>query len=405
MADAGSHRAEALRLQGALAVLRYVHRWPGTTRAELARALGLSSGSAAEITARLRAARLVDATAAMPSGSRGRPTTHLVAHPDGPLVCVVEITHERWRVATAEIGCALTWRSGGRHRDRAADVVLDGLRGELERVVARYPDRVRGIAVVVPGTVSGQRVVQASNLGWVDVDLRRLLPAVPLPLAVGNDATAAGVAEARRGAAVGASVVLHLAVEVGVGGTLVVGGQPVVGARGAGGEFGHMPFGDRSLRCPCGAHGCWDLAVDGRAMARTAGLAEPADPRTYAERVLAAARVGEAAARRSVEAAARALGAGAAALVNALDPEVVTLGGLADDLLAACPEEVDATFLAGLMHFRRASPPALVPAALGDDAGLVGAAEAAFDTLLTEPSLSAWLGNNLLEVRAVKRPV
>lgn len=92
---------------------------------------------------------------------------------------------------------------------------------------------------------------------------------------IGNDATLAGVAEARRGAASSAGTVLYLTIEVGVGGVLVDHGRPMVGATGAGGEFGHVPFGDPSLDYPCGARGCWDLEVDGRAMARHRHAAPP----------------------------------------------------------------------------------------------------------------------------------
>lgn len=70
-------------------------------------------------------------------------------------------------------------------------------------------------------------------------------------LLVGNDASLSGLAEARRGAGAGAWVVLHLTVEVGVGGVLVVDGVPVAGRTGTGGEFGHIPLGDPALRCPC----------------------------------------------------------------------------------------------------------------------------------------------------------
>ena len=79
------------------------------------------------------------------------------------------------------------------------------------------------------------------------------------------------MAEARTGAAAGARTALHLIVEVGIGGALIVDGRAVGGAGGAAGEYGHLPFGDRALRCRCGARGCWDLEVDGRALARHLG--------------------------------------------------------------------------------------------------------------------------------------
>src|SRR5258706_1492507 len=86
-------RAEALRVQGALALLRHAHAHPGVTRAEAAASLGLSSGSATEIMGRLRAARLLgERPVTAPSGGRGPPSTQLVAHPHRARVARVRAT-------------------------------------------------------------------------------------------------------------------------------------------------------------------------------------------------------------------------------------------------------------------------------------------------------------------------
>jgi predicted NBD/HSP70 family sugar kinase len=385
-----AHQAGALRVQGLLAVLRQVHARPGTTRAELSRALTLRSSSAAELTARLKALRLVAETEVAPTGSRGRPSPALVAHADGPLVCAVDISHERWRVATVQLGGTMVDHSAGRHQRRAAEDVLGVVRDQIASLHRRHGDRLRAVSVAVPATVRGDRIVQASNLRWYEVSLEALRPTPSTPLLVGNDASLAGVGESRRGAAVGTLVVLHLTIEVGVGGVLVVDGHAMTGAGGAGGEFGHMPFGDPSRRCLCGAHGCWDLEVDGRAMSRVLGRPAPRDPRSAANRVLAEAADGDPAAGHAVEVAASAFGRGVAALVNALDPNLVTLSGLALGLAAAAPRPLQRSYRGGLMRFRRAQPPALLPSALGADGTLIGAAEVAFDTVLTDGGLTAW---------------
>jgi predicted NBD/HSP70 family sugar kinase len=385
-----AHQAGTLRVQGLLAVLRQVHAHPGTTRAELSRALGLRSGSAAELTARLKALRLVAETGVAPTGSRGRPSPALVAHAGGPLACAVEISHERWRVAAVQLGGGVVDHAAGRHRRRAAGDVLAVVGGQVAAMRRRHGERLRAVCVAVPGTVRGEVVVQASNLGWREVPLEPLRPAPSTPLLVGNDASLAGVGESRRGAAVGTPVLLHLTIEVGVGGVLVVDGRAMTGAGGAGGEFGHMPFGDPSRRCRCGARGCWDLEVDGRAMSRVLGRPAPRDPRSAANRILAEAAGGDPAARHAVEAAASAFGRGVAALVNALDPDLVTLSGLALGLAAAAPGALRRSYRGGLMRFRRAQPPPLLPSALGADATLVGAAEVAFDAVLSDGGLAAW---------------
>jgi len=209
--------------------------------------------------------------------------------------------------------------------------------------------------------------------------------AAGLPLLLGNDATLAGVAEARTGAAVGAATALHLMVGVGIGGTVTVDGHPLTGSHGAAGEYGHQPYGDRNVLCPCGARGCWDLEVDGRALARHLGLAQPADP---AE--LALSMLDDAAARPAVERVSGALGAGTGALVNAHDPAVVTLGGLAAPIRKAAPEAFERAYLDGLMAVHRGQPPAVVDAVHGSDGPLRGAAILGLDHITSEAALAAW---------------
>ncbi|GAA0552084.1 ROK family transcriptional regulator [Actinomadura livida] len=381
-----AHSARALRSQGALAVLRHVHAHPSATRAEVARALGLSSGSAAEITARLKAARLVRETPPPRASGRGRPSPVLGAHPEGPLVCVVAISHEEWRVACVELGGRVITEDSGRHAGSPG--LVGTLAARVAALHAHYGGRVRAVSAGVAGTVSGTTIIQASGLGWRDVALGPLRPP-GVPLLVGNDASLVGLADARRGAGTAARVVLHLTVEVGVGGILVVEGRPVDGATGAGGEFGHMPFGDPALECPCGARGCWDLAVDGRAMARALDRPPPADPRTAAGEIIASA-ASDPAALNAVAGAAHALGRGMGALVNALDPDAVTLSGLALDLDERTPAALRDGYTSALMRYRRAAPPPVLRSPLGPQGPLIGAADAAFDVLLTEEGLETW---------------
>jgi len=359
------------------------------SRSEVARFLGMSTSSTTEITARLRARGLLEEQAPASPRGRGRPSGLLVAHPDGPIVCAVEIAHGTWRVAAVELGGRIVHEREGR-RPHQPDAALAEIRRALVDLHRALGARIRAVAVSVSGTVSGRRVAQAATLRWQDVDLGPLVPSTlrGLPFAAGNDATLAGLAEARRGAATEAGVVLYLAVEVGIGGVLVVDGHPLVGARGEGGEFGHMPFGTPGLQCPCGARGCWDLEVDGRAFARALGRRAPADPRRFAARVVAAAATGAVAEEAAVAAVARALGRGTGALVNALDPDLVVYGGLAPDLREATRATHDAAFQDALMRHRRDDPPPVVASALGADASLLGAAERGFDLVLTAPILS-----------------
>ncbi|WP_433371453.1 ROK family protein [Actinoplanes sp. CA-142083] len=404
-------------------LLRVAHTRPGVTRADAARLLGVGTGAATEIVARLAQQSLLAEAPAAPSGNRGRPTTVLVPHPAGPLVLAVAITHETWRIDVVELGGKILAAATGPHAGAEWASVTAAVTAAVVSFQHTYGERLRAMGVSVPGTVSPALRLTASNLAWNDVDLTALWPgpvlaagnnatsgaARPGPilaatlaairpglagkdatpaasrpspvLAAGNDATLAATAESHRGAAVDATVHLHLRIEGGLGGAVVDHGRALLGARGAGGEFGHMPFGDPAIACPCGAAGCWGTAVDGTALARLLGMPAPRDPVTYARRVIAAP---DPESRAAVRAVAAALGRGMAGLVNALDADLVTLGGIGVDLLAAAPEEIDAAYRAGLMQVHRAAPPPVVPAALGDDGPIAGAAEEAWSRLLPE---------------------
>jgi predicted NBD/HSP70 family sugar kinase len=379
--------AREARWHTASQVLAWLRLHPGATRAALAHDLQLSSGLATELTGRLRALCLLAETPAPPQG-RGRPTTVLGAHPDGPLVLALDIRTADWRYAVAGLDGRLLDRGGARHDSRDPEAVLAAVRQAVDAVHAGHGQRLRAAGLAIAGSIHDGRLAQSATLGWSDVDLTGLTAGAGIPLLPGNDATLAGLAEARTGAAVGARAALHLMVAVGIGGAYTVDGRPSTGAHGAAGEYGHQPYGDRSLRCPCGARGCWDLEVDGRALARHLGAPTPADPRAYARQVLD--RAGDAEARRALEAVAAALGAGIGALVNVHDPEKVTLGGLAAGLRAAAPDRFAAAYTDALMVFHRAQPPPVVDAVHGDDGALHGAAILALDHVTSEIALAEW---------------
>jgi predicted NBD/HSP70 family sugar kinase len=355
-------------------LLRAVHARPGVTRAEAARLIGVGTGAATELVGRLSAAALLYEEPAAPSGFRRRPTTVLRPHPSGPLVAAASITQESWQVDAVELGGRVVTSAAGAHRGGDPAPVLATVRA----AIAALGERVRGVGLAITGPVSRDQRVDASGLGWHDLDLRPLGIGAEVFVA-GNDAMLAAAAESSRGAAAGASVALHVRIAAGLGGAIVTEGRVITGALGAAGEFGHLPFGDPALPCSCGAAGCWGNEVDGNALARILDRPAPPDPIAYARRVIASDDARELAAVRGV---ATALGRGVAGLVNALDPDLVTLGGLGVDLLAAAPDEVHTAYHNGLMTFRRDTAPPVLPARLGDDGPIVGAAEEAWNALL-----------------------
>lgn len=384
--------APQVRWYGAAKLIGLLRAEPGITRAAAAQRLRMSSGGAADLLARLRRMRLIDEMPA-PRQGRGRPTTILCPHEQGPTVLMVELGPDQWRLAQAGID-GIPQILVQRHQGRVTQKRLfDDIAEAINDHYRRAPERVCAVAVSVTGTVSDSRLVQFTPRGWHDIDLTVLMSRLPrdseVPLFIGNDATLAGLAEARSGAAYGAKAALHLIVMVGLGGVLVVDGEPVLGAHGAAGEYGHIPFGDAHVSCPCGARGCWDLAIDGRALARHLGDPEPADSFGYAVEILERRPIAPQAAS-AIGAVAASLGAGIAGLVNLHDPDIVTLGGLAPRIRDAAPDAFHAAYHDGLMTFRKSAPPAVCSGQLGETAPLYGAAALALDRVTTEAALSDW---------------
>lgn len=379
-----------LRWHSAAELLRVVRAEPGITRATAAARLGIGSGGASELISRMRAVRLLDEAPA-PARGRGRPTTVLGGHDEGQLVLAAELRAADWRLAVAGIDGEPDVAA---HHEYHGD--LDDALGRLARAIGavyrRTANRLTAVSVSVAGTVSDARLVQFTSRARRDVDLTVLTAKIPrragVSVLIGNDATLAGLAEARTGAARAATTALHLMVAKGVGGALVVNGEPVSGAHGAAGEYGHIPLGDPRLFCPCGARGCWDLTVDGRAMARHLGDDEPADPVDYLHRLVERR---DAKARRAFRKVAASLGRGTGALVNLHDPQVVTLGGVAALLRASATEEFEAAFRDALMAFRKDSPPPVRDAQHGEDGPLHGAVIRALDHVTTPDGLAAWV--------------
>ena len=387
-----------LRAHNLARLLRAIHDGGGQrTRAELTRELSLARGTATVLVRDLAERQLIEELSspvdATVQRARGRPTGVPSAHPHGPVVLAVDLRDDSFVVAAFELTgrCTVLDRQ---ERDASSGTgVLADVAARLRIRGRQFGGRVIGVGVAVPSPVSGGKMVQPTLADWRDVDVARaLVPAGPAetgPVLVGNDATLAGLAEARRGVLRGVSVALHLHVATGIGGVLLTGGLPVTGAHGSSGEFGHMPLAGGDEPCRCGSSGCWELDAGARGLLRVAGLPEHGDRMALAEEVVSAAAADPAAAR-ALDQVARALGRGIGALVNAHDPEAVGLSGLAASVYQAAPAAVRAGYLSGLMRFRRLDPPALLPSTLGRLGALTGASELVFDAFLTPNGLGSW---------------
>jgi predicted NBD/HSP70 family sugar kinase len=380
--------AQARHWRTAADALALLRSRSGLTRSELRAELGLGSGGVSDLAARLREARLIVERTAEVQGP-GRPTSTLHAHPQAPVALALDVRHGDWRLGACTLDGAVRMLADGVH-DADPDRTLALLGRRVTSAARRLAGQVVALGIAVPGQVSGDRLLQASMLGWRDIDLSRVGAGAGVPVVAGNDAAMSAVAEARTHPARPA-VLLHVVVEVGLGGALVVGGRPVPGAHGLHGEFGHLPMGDVDADCPCGARGCWGLSFDPREVARRLGDPAPTDPRGYLDDLLRRGDPSDAVRALHEDLAAR-LGRGLAGVVNAVDPDAVTLGALAAPVRDAAPERFAAAYDAGLMSLHRERPPLLTAASGGADAVLAGVGLTALGQTLDAARLAAWAG-------------
>lgn len=218
---------------------------------------------------------------------------------------------------------------------------------------------VEGIGFVVPGMVDARtrRVLRVPTLGWRDVEVHRALEErFGLPVRVERDAVACAMARMWLGGGAGAQPELrdfvYVVVAEGVGTGLVVNGAPVRGRHYTAGEFGHVPLDRDGPVCACGSRGCLEaFASDVATIARYLGL--PYDGRTTRAEidargvtlcdVIARADEGDQAAVEAIRETGRYLGLGLAAIVNALDPSLLVVGGDLGRAWSLVADEVSAT--------------------------------------------------------------
>jgi glucokinase len=260
----------------------------------------------------------------------------------------------------------------------------DELLATLDEIVEELlVEEVAALGFGMPSTIDQRagRVVSSVHVPVGDFDFReRMAERFSLPVGLDNDANAAAIAEWKVGAGHGSTHMIMLTLGTGVGGGLILDGKPYRGFVGAGAEIGHMVLEYRGEPCSgnCNGHGHLEQVASGGAADRAAGRI--LGPGMTGRELVGAAREGNEEAREAIAEIGRKLGAAIGSLVNIFDPEVVVIGGgfsQARDL-----------FLEPALESMReeALPPGrdrvrVVPALLGPDAGLVGAAFVGLEAL------------------------
>lgn len=247
---------------------------------------------------------------------------------------------------------------------------------------------VLGIGIGVPGPVSAEGVVnRCVNLGWgvfnISAELSRL---TGFPVKAGNDASVAALGECWKGGGAGCQNMVFATLGTGVGGGIVVGGQLLHGAHGAGGEIGHMVLNrEETEPCGCGKKGCVEQYCSATGIVRIARqfLSRTETPSCLRGRditckdVFDAAKAGDALAQEILEQVYAYLGEFLANVCNVVNPEAVVLGGGVSKAGQPLLEGVQRHF--GNYVFHAASNVRFELATLGNDAGAYGAFKLALE--------------------------
>jgi glucokinase len=282
----------------------------------------------------------------------------------------------------------VVYRSSAPSLGLGQEELLETLERQLRSAIEARPG-VAAAGLGIPCTIDRQRGVAiiAVNLELADVPIRDLMSErLELPVAVDNDANLALLAEHRFGAARDARNAAMLTIGTGIGGGLIVDGHLYRGSTGAAGELGHIVIEADGPPCQgsCPNRGCVESLASGTAIAREGRAAAQRSPESALGRALArgealdgvlvtnAALEGDEAAREVLALVGRRIGVALSSLANALDPDVIVIGGGAiragELLVEPARSEVVARALPPMNRTR------VEAAELGPDAGMIGAA-------------------------------
>ncbi|MFO1107448.1 MAG: ROK family protein [Amaricoccus sp.] len=343
MSDGVPAQVQGLRSQNRRAILAAIRRRRRAARVDLARETGISAATVTSITAHLVEQGLVeevlDEEVAARSGARGRPPVLLRIRPDAFLVGGAKISEDH-------ITVTLTDFEGGEllhhvrpipRRGATADSVVAELRRAVTEAAAGLGRAETGLSclgVGLPGFIDAA----AGRVHWSPcfpargVDFGALLGAAfACPVFLDNDANLATLAEQRFGFGRGRQDFLVVTIEHGVGMGMVLDHRLYRGGRGVGAEFGHTKVAIDGALCRCGQRGCLEAYIADYALLREVplvlGLDQAAEGQQALDRLFAAAKAGDPAARSIFDRAGRMLGVALANLVNVFDPSLIIFSG------------------------------------------------------------------------------
>ena len=278
------------------------------------------------------------------------------------------------------------WEIPTRTEHNGSEILPDiakALEKKMEEKGLKKEDMV-GVGIGAPGPIDKEGTVyEAVNLGWSVFSIRDTLKALcGMPVRAGNDANVAALGEMWKGGGQGYLNLVLVTLGTGVGGGIIVNGEILNGATGAGGEIGHIHIQDgEEDACGCGNHGCLEQYASATGVVRLAGRilgstdedSVLSQGEVSAKAVFDAVKAGDAVAVRIAEAFGEYLGKGLAAIAGVVNPEAFVIGGGVSKAGNILFDYIEKNYKKYVFHGSKDAKFEL--ATLGNDAGICGAAK------------------------------
>lgn len=303
----------------------------------------------------------------------------------------VDIGGTNIKIGLVDENLEITARSSIPFPQAGGEVVADELAAAIRALLSSAgveEGQLDSIGIVIPGSIdpTGRTIIDAYNLGFHGVPFQPMM-AERFPnttVLMANDANGAALAELYKGAFVGCKTAVLFTLGTGLGGGIILNGKMFNGGLNQGVELGHAYLVDDGEYCTCGNHGCMEAYCSATGLVRDARRAMLAHPesalwqksggdeaRVDARFVIDCAKAGDGTAKAVFDGYLGHLSSACASIFNLLDPEVLAIGGGVSGAGDFLFEPLQQLVTDKCFYKTRGK---LVPAVMGNDAGVIGAA-------------------------------